>query len=161
MKRILLLVLVLLPFLARSQNYSWKFFDRYSDASGFTSVQFERKMMRMMSRQAAEQGDKKLAELLDGIQYIRIVARDSGDGAQFLADAEQLASDPDARFELVMSGTEEGQTTKFYLREAEFYPYSELLMLTYGPRETVAVNIYGNFDLKQVSRLSTIRPRKR
>lgn len=58
MKRILLLVLVLLPFLARSQNYSWKFFDRYSDASGFTSVQFERKMMRMMSRQAAEQGDK-------------------------------------------------------------------------------------------------------
>ena len=34
-------------------------------------------------------------------------------------------------------------------------------MLTYGPRETVAVNIYGNFDLKQVSRLSSIRPRKR
>ena len=95
MKRILLLVLVLLPFLARSQNYSWKFFDRYSDASGFTSVQLERKMMRMMSRQAAEQGDKKLAELLDGIQYIRIVA------------------------------------------------------------------LYGNFDLKQVSRLSSIRPRKR
>ena len=96
MKRILLLVLVLLPFLARSQNYSWKFFDRYSDASGFTSVQLERKMMRMMSRQAAEQGDKKLAELLDGIQYIRIVALDSGDGAQFLADAEQLAADPRA-----------------------------------------------------------------
>ena len=160
MKRILLLVLVLLPFLARSQNYSWKFFDRYSDASGFTSVQLERKMMRMMSRQAAEQGDKKLAELLDGIQYIRIVAL-SGDGAQFLADAEQLAADPDARFELVMSGTEQGQTTKFYLREAEFNLNSELLMLTYGPRETVAVNIYGNFDLKQVSRLSSIRPRKR
>ena len=159
MKRILLLVLVLLPFLARSQNYSWKFFDRYSDASGFTSVQLERKMMRMMSRQAAEQGDKKLAELLDGIQYIRIVALDSG--AQFLADAEQLAADPDARFELVMSGTEQGQTTKFYLREAEFNLNSELLMLTYGPRETVAVNIYGNFDLKQVSRLSSIRPRKR
>lgn len=161
MKRILLLVLVLLPFLARSQNYSWKFFDRYSDASGFTSVQLERKMMRMMSRQAAEQGDKKLAELLDGIQYIRIVALDSGDEAQFLADAEQLAADPDARFELVMSGTEQGQTTKFYLREAEFNLNSELLMLTYGPRETVAVNIYGNFDLKQVSRLSSIRPRKR
>lgn len=161
MKRILLLVLVLLPFLARSQNYSWKFFDRYSDASGFTSVQLERKMMRMMSRQAAEQGDKKLAELLDGIQYIRIVALDSDDGAQFLADAEQLAADPDARFELVMSGTEQGQTTKFYLREAEFNLNSELLMLTYGPRETVAVNIYGNFDLKQVSRLSSIRPRKR
>mgnify|MGYP000652564437 FL=1 len=33
-------------------------------------------------------------------------------------------------------------------------------MLTYGAKETVAVNIYGRFDLKQVARLSTIRPKK-
>ena len=58
------------------------------------------------------------------------------------------------------SGTEEGQTTRFYIREAEFYDNSELLMLTYGAKETVVVNIYGKFDLKQVARLSTIRPKK-
>ena len=52
------------------------------------------------------------------------------------------------------------QATKFYIREAEFYNNSELLMLTYGAKETVAVNIYGRFDLKQVARLSTIRPKK-
>ena len=64
------------------------------------------------------------------------------------------------KFQLVMSGTEEGQTTRFYIREAEFYDNSELLMLTYGAKETVVVNIYGKFDLKQVARLSTIRPKK-
>ena len=71
-----------------------------------------------------------------------------------------LATAPDNRFHLVMSETEGGQTTKFYLREAEFYYYSELLMLTYGTKETVAVNIYGQFDLKQVARLSSIRPQR-
>lgn len=160
MKRLLLILLLTLPLLARAQNAAWKFFDRYTAAEGFTSVQLERKMMRMMSRQAAEKGDAGLAQLLDGIQYIRIVALDGGDGKQFIADAERLAANPDHKFQLVMSGTEEGQTTKFFIREAEFYDYSELLMLTYGAKETVVVNIYGKFDLKQVARLSTIRPRK-
>ena len=159
MKRILILILLTVPFLARAQNASWKFFDRYSKAEGFSSVQLERKMMRMMSRQAAEKGDANLAELLDGIHYIRIVTVDGGDCATFLKDAEALASDPVFKFQLVMSESSGGQTTRFYLREAEFYSYSELLMLTYGPKETVAVNIYGLFDLKQVSRLSTIRPK--
>lgn len=160
MKRLLLLLLLALPLLSEAQNVSWKFFDRYSAAEGFTSVQLERKMMRMMSRQAAEKGDEGLAQLLDGIQYIRIVALDGGDAERFIADAERLAANPAHKFQLVMSGTDEGQTTKFYIREAEFYNYSELLMLTYGAKETVAVNIYGNFDLKQVSRLSSIRPKK-
>ena len=159
MKRILILLLVVLPFLARAQSVSWKFFDRYSKTEGFSSVQLEHKMMRMMSRRAAEKGDEKLAELLDGIHYIRIVALDGGDREAFLKDAEALASDPAFKFQLVMSDTESGQTTRFYLREAEFYSYSELLMLTYGPKETVVMNIYGLFDLKQVSRLSRIRPR--
>ena len=103
MKRILILILLTVPFLARAQNASWKFFDRYSKAEGFSSVQLERKMMRMMSRQAAEKGDAKLAELLDGIHYIRIVTVDGGDCATFLKDAEALASDPVFKFQLVMA----------------------------------------------------------
>lgn len=31
-------------------------------------------------------------------------------------------------------------------------------MITYGAKETVVVNIYGEFDLKQIARLSSIRP---
>ena len=47
-------------------------------------MQLERKMMRMMSRQAAEKGDEQLAKLLNGIQYIRIVALKEGDRAKLL-----------------------------------------------------------------------------
>ena len=160
MKRILILLLVVLPFLARAQNVSWKFFDRYSKAEGFSSVQLERKMMRMMSRQASERGDEKLSELLRGLESIRIVALDGGDGQQFMADAEALVNHANYHFQMVMSESREGQVTRFYLRDAMPQGYSELVMLTSGPKETVAVNIYGQFDLKQVSRLSTIRPKR-
>ena len=68
MKRLILILLVTLPLLARAQNASWKFFDRYAEAEGFTSVRLERKMMRMMSREAAEKGDEGLAKLLAGIE---------------------------------------------------------------------------------------------
>ena len=159
MKRILILLLVVLPFLARAQNVSWKFFDRYSKAEGFSSVQLERKMMRMMSRQASERGDEKLSELLRGLESLRIVALDGGDGQQFMADAEALVNHANYHFQMVMSESREGQVTRFYLRDAMPQGYSELVMLTSGPKETVAVNIYGLFDLKQVSRLSRIRPR--
>lgn len=160
MKRIVLLLLIVLPFLARAQNVSASFFDRYSKSEGFSSVQLERRMMRMMSRQAAERGDSQLAELLDGIESIRIVALDSGDGQRFVADAEALVNRASYRFQMVMSESRDGQVTRFYLRNAVPPGFSELLMLTAGPRETVAVNIYGRFDLKQVSRLSTIRPKR-
>ena len=92
MKRLILILLVTLPLLARAQNASWKFFDRYAEAEGFTSVRLERKMMRMMSREAAEKGDEGLAKLLAGIEYIRIVALGTGDGERFVADAEELAA---------------------------------------------------------------------
>ena len=88
MKRLLLILVVLLPFLVRGQNASWRFFDRYTKAEGFTSIQLERKRLRMMSRQAAEKGERGLAELLGGIEYIRIVWLDKGAGARFGAAAE-------------------------------------------------------------------------
>ena len=160
MKRILLFLLIVLPFLARGQNVSGRFFDRYATSDGFSSVQLERRMMRMMSRQAAEKGDVKLSELLNGIESIRVVALNDGDGSRFLEDAEALVNHSNYRFQLVMSESADGQMTRFYLRSAVPPGYSELVMLTSGPRETVAVNIYGRFDLKQVSRLSSIRPKR-
>ena len=157
MKRVLLILILLLPQLAAAQSNAVNdFFGRYAAAGGYTSVQLEQKMMQMMSRQAAERGDKGLAVLLEDIQYIRIIALKEGDGAQFVRDAEAAVAD--RKFHPVTSGTENGQTTAFYIREPAMSVKSELVMITYGVKETVVVNIYGVFDLRQVARLSSIRP---
>ena len=158
MKRVLLILILLLPQLAAAQSNAVNdFFGRYAAAGGYTSVQLEQKMMQMMSRQAAERGDKGLAVLLEDIQYIRIIALKEGDGAQFVRDAEAAVA-ADRKFQPVTSGSENGQTTKFYIRETALSVKSELVMITYGVKETVVVNIYGVFDLRQVARLSSIRP---
>lgn len=157
MKRLLLLLILLLPCLAKAQSAAvGTFFGRYAAADGFTSVQLEPRMMRMMSRQAADRGDEKLAQLLGDIRFIRIVALKGGDAERFVDDAEQAIAR--AGLPLVTSSTENGQTTRFYLREARLTDNSELVMITYGAKETVVVNIYGAFDLRQVMRLSSIRP---
>ena len=93
MKRLLLILILLLPRLAAAQSNSVDdFFSRYAAAEGFTSVQLEQKMMQLMSRQAAERGDKGLAVLLKDIQYIRIIALKEGDGGRFVRDAEAAGS---------------------------------------------------------------------
>ena len=156
MKRLLLILILLLPRLAAAQSNSVDdFFSRYAAAEGFTSVQLEQKMMQLMSRQAAERGDKGLAVLLKDIQYIRIIALKEGDGGRFVRDAEAAVA-ADRKFQ---PGSENGQTTKFYIRETALSVKSELVMITYGAKETVVVNIFGVFDLRQVARLSTIRPK--
>lgn len=159
MKRYLMIVMLLLPLLAMAQSGEVRaFFGRYAEADGVTSMQLEQKMMRMMSRQAAERGDEKLAQLLGDIRYIRIVAvKEGGDGERFVRDAE-AAVHADRKFQLLASATEDGQTTKFFLREAALTDHSELVMITCGSRETVVVNIFGAFDLQQVVRLASIRP---
>ena len=153
MKRLLLILILLLPRLAAAQSNSVDdFFSRYAAAEGFTSVQLEQKMMQLMSRQAAERGDKGLAVLLKDIQYIRIIALKEGDGGRFVRDAEAAVA-ADRKFQPVTSGSENGQTTKFYIRETALSVKSELVMITYGAKETVVVNIFGVFDLRQVARL--------
>lgn len=153
------MLLLLLPLSAAAQSGSVRgFFERYAAVEGFTSVQLEQKMMQMMSRQAVERGDRELAVLLGDIEYIRIVASKGGDTERFVRDAEAAVA-ADRKFEPVTSGTEEGQTTKFFIRSPALTVKSELVMITYGPKETVAVNIYGVFDLRQVARLSTMRPK--
>lgn len=159
MKRFLLMLLSALPLFSAAQSAGvGEFFDRYTAAEGYTSVLLEHKMMELMSRRADERGDRQLARLLGEIRYIRIVALRGGDGVRLVGDAERAVA-ADGRFQLVTSSTEEGQTTKFYLRGEKIRDLSELVMITCGERETVVLTIYGSFDLKQVVRLSGIRPR--
>lgn len=158
MKRLLLLLILALPQgLAAQSKAIETFFERHAAAEGVTCVQLEPKMMQLMSAQARERGDEQLATLLSNIRFIRIIALKEGDRERFVEEAGRaLASG--GGFPLVTSTTEQGQRTEFYLQNRSFSECSELVMLTYGSKETVFVDIFGIFDLKQVMRLSSVRP---
>ena len=97
-----------------------------------------------------------LTLLMQGISSIRIIVADTLD-RDFVAAAREVADK--APYQLLSSLSEEGQTARCYLAEGGRNGESEFLMVTYGPKETVVIDVVGTFDVTEVSRLSSFRPR--
>lgn len=160
MKRLCLTLslLVLSVAAASAQNVLWRLFESYSGQPGYTCVQLERNMMRMMSRHAQQQGDEELARMLDGIEAIRILVQREG---SFEELDRELQLHLKRGFDAISTLDEAGQITRCYLRpeEKDWNGYAEFVMFSYGTRETVLLDIYGTFDVHSISRLTTIRPK--
>lgn len=160
MKRICftLLLLVLTSAAASAQNVLWRLFESRSGEPGYTCVQLERNMMRMMSRHARQQGDEELAGMLEGIEAIRILVLREGDPGTLERELQPLLGQG---FKTISTLEEDGQTTRCYLRpeKLDWNDFSEFVMFSCGPRETVLLDIYGTFDVHSISRLTSIRPK--
>ncbi len=155
--RIIIGLLLLLPLLSQAQSPAMEtFYDRYGAAEGITSVALERRMMQMMSAQAAQRGDDELARLLDEIGFIRVLT--TTDDTDLAAEAERTVK-ADKHFELLTSTTADGRTTRVYLRESKLDEDKELVVITHGEDETTVVHIFGSFDVREISRITSIRPR--
>lgn len=158
-RKMLVCLLLVLSLTGSAQSLS-DFYEEHAARPEFASVSLEPKMMRMMSRRAKEGGDKELAELLDGIEQIRVLVLRHGDREGFAKEVRLTMELFD--YELLSMSREEGRTTEFYLRESGKWWLPEasgFVMLTCDEHETVWMNIYGAFDVRDVARLSSIRPK--
>lgn len=157
MKKLWILAVLMLSVVgARAQQPALiDLFDRYASQEGFTSIELGRKMMQMMSRRSQSE-DPDLAHLLGGISSIRIVAAEKH-AAEFVSAVRAIADC--APYRLMSSISEGGQSTAFYLVDGGERDPSEFLMLTTGSKEHVVVDVVGMFDVAEVSRLSTLRPK--
>lgn len=153
MKRLLLLIILLLPLVGAAQqlNYSG-FFDRYENDKEFRTVVLGRKMMEMMSEQTS---DREMRRTLAGIEHIKVIST-STYNESFVADARAVTSS--TSYKLVSSVSEGGREVSFYVlntREGK----NRLLMLSFSDEEWVVMGIYGQFDVRNISRLTQIRPK--
>ncbi len=153
MKRLLLLIILLLPLVGAAQqlNYSG-FFDRYENNKEFRTVVRGRKMMEMISEQTS---DREMRRTLAGIEHIKVIST-STYNESFVADARAVTSSPS--YKLVSSVSEGGREVSFYVlntREGK----NQLLMLSFSDDEWVVMGIYGQFDVRNISRLTQIRPK--
>lgn len=153
MKRLLLLIILLLPLVGAAQqlNYSG-FFDRYENDKEFRTVVLGRKMMEMMSEQTS---DREMRRTLAGIEHIKVIST-STYNERFVTDARAVTSS--TSYKLVSSVSEGGREVSFYVlntREGK----NRLLMLSFSDEEWVVMGIYGQFDVRNISRLTQIRPK--
>lgn len=144
---------MLLPLVGAAQqlNYSG-FFDRYENDKEFRTVVLGRKMMEMMSEQTS---DREMRRTLAGIEHIKVIST-STYNESFVADARAVTSS--SSYKLVSSVSEGGREVSFYVLNTK-EGKNRLLMLSFSDEEWVVMGIYGQFDVRNISRLTQIRPK--
>ena len=123
-------------------------FREYAGKKGYTSVVYGSRMLKMMGDGASVQ----VKELLYNIDVIRIIStetfgRDLRDEALGIAD--------DSSYELVSEVKDDEVSTSFFFRE-EPCGKSSFLMVTFSGTASAVLDVYGKFDVRDISKLSAI-----
>ena len=146
MKRLIILMTFILLPLAMSAQIS-SFFERYSKHEGYQSIVYGKRMMDMMKDNAS--ADVK--SLLDRISSIRIISCDRPED-HIVAIARRNADNDD--YEIISQIKENGSSSYFYIREKG--RKSNFLMIVSGSQGSAVMEIVGEFDVKDISKLSVI-----
>jgi len=160
-KFILILGMALLPILTNAQNY----FDSLEDQDGITSVIVDANMFNLMSKIDVSTDDPEANEYINLIKNITslkvFVSKNSGNTSKM----QNMMSSYLKKTSLQeLMRVKDGDTNvKFYMKEgSNANKVSELLMFVKGTDlkvegkeiETVLLSLTGDFDLKQVSKLT-------
>jgi len=123
-------------------------FSAHSGEKGYTSVTYGSRMLKMMQDGASAQ----LRRLLENIDVIRIISTE-----EFPAELEKQAQETaaDDCYELVSEVGSGDVSTAFFFKE-ECGDKSSFMMITSDSRSTAVLDIYGIFDIKDISSLSAL-----
>ena len=129
-----------------------KFFNKYSSDESFTQVTVSSKMFSLFTNMEAEtQEDKEVLDAISKLKGLRILAKENDSNSRALYK-EAFALIPAKEYEELMSVRDKDKDMKFYIKETGG-KISELLMLAGGDMEFMVLSLYGEIDLKQVSRI--------
>ncbi|HLT81586.1 MAG TPA: DUF4252 domain-containing protein [Cyclobacteriaceae bacterium] len=149
----LTLVILTMSVTAQAQNDAIsRFFDKYAGDDSFTQVTVSSKMFSLFTDMEAETPeDKEVLEAISKLKGIRIIAKDNARNARELY-REAFALIPKSDYQELMSVRDDRKDMKFMIRE-DGDKISELLMVMGGPEEFMVLSVFGEIDLKQISRI--------
>jgi hypothetical protein len=137
---------------AFAQDAISKFFTKYQDDESFTQVSVSGKMFSLFTNMEADTPeDKEVLEAISKLKGLRILGKQNTSDARTLYK-EAFALIPINEFEELMSVRDKDKDMKFYIKE-KGGKISELLMVMGGTSDFMVLSLFGEIDLKQVSRL--------
>ncbi len=156
MKKLIVIVLLidLIAFRVNAQDAAISsMFDKYADNEDLTKVTITSKMFDLFTEFEPEDPEtKELTEAISKLKGLKILASDSIQNAnQYYQEA--ASSIQSSNFEELMSVRDGKENMRFLIKE-NGGKISELLMLVGGNHKFVALDLYGEIDLKQISKLS-------
>ncbi len=154
MKRMLMIICVLCSGeLALAQSSIDKFFQKYQDDESFTVINITPKMFNMFSKFSVDDPDaKKVTELASKLKGLRILIKeDTKDGQKLYHEAAKFLG---GGMEELMSVRDKDSDLKFMVRENAKGNIQELVMLVGSSSEFVALTVFGDFSISEISEIA-------
>jgi hypothetical protein len=151
---IIILITVCIGFSANAQNdVVTKLFDDYYDDENFTKISVSSKMFELFTN--IEPGDEDEEEILDAVsklEGLKVIAADSiGNSKELYTSAVKKVSGNG--YEELMEVKDARENMKFMIKEKDGL-ISELVMVVGGNESFIIMSLYGEIDLKKISKLS-------
>jgi len=165
MKKILIILLLLLPILSWAQSTSSdtknivnNFFEQYETEEGFTSIYITKWMLGMINSKERAAKKDKVKDVIDDLSGIKILTFSSEDSDEIAPQTLQqqfIQQLPKEDYKELMRIKEKKSDIQFMIAE-EGNKIRELLMLVQDEEEFVLISLTGLFELNQIADLSDI-----
>ena len=137
---------------AFGQDAISKFFSKYQSDESFTQVTVSSKMFGLFTNMEAETPeDKEVLDAISKLKGLRILKKDDPRSSRQLYK-EAFSLIPTKEYEELMSVRDKDKDMKFLIKESGG-KISELLMIMGGNEEFLVLSLFGEIDLKQISRI--------
>jgi hypothetical protein len=154
MKKLVAVVAIMMMVItgALAQDAISKFFSKYQNDESFSQVTVSSKMFGLFTKMEADTPeDKEVLDAISKLKGLKILAKQDARNARELYK-EAFALIPVKEYEELMSVRDKDKDMKFMIKETGG-KISELLMVMGGNTEFMVLSLFGEIDLKQVSRI--------
>jgi hypothetical protein len=131
-----------------------KFFDKYAaDESFTTQATISSKMFSLFTNMEADNAeDKEVLDAITKLKGLRILGKDKGTGTRnYYTEALGVVSKN--KYDELMSVRDKDKDMKFYIKENSPGKIGEFVMIIGSNTEFMIITLFGEIDLKQISKI--------
>lgn len=131
-----------------------KFFDKYAGDESFTTqATISSKMFSLfVNMDVTTPEDKEIVDAISKIKGLRVLGKDKVTGARVYY-TEALGVITKDKYDELMSVRDKDKDMKFYIKETSPGKVSEFVMLIGSNTEFMIISLFGEIDLKQISKI--------
>ncbi|HET9054375.1 MAG TPA: DUF4252 domain-containing protein [Cyclobacteriaceae bacterium] len=131
-----------------------KFFDKYAGDESFTTqATISSKMFSLFTNmEVTTPEDKEIVDAISKIKGLRVLGKDKVTGARSYY-TEALGVVTKSKYDELMSVRDKDKDMKFYIKETSPGKVGEFVMLIGSNTEFMIISLFGEIDLKQISKI--------
>ena len=156
MKRLLIILVMLIPLLGIAQDNSPidKLFNKYANKDGFSTVNISGKLLGLASKMDdSKSSQAAILEKISGIRILSVENKELNKGLNFYKELEADGFFKNNIYESLMEVTEKNQVVRFFGRSGEKGKLSELLLVVGGDNNTL-ISIRGVISPEDIGKIT-------